>query len=682
MSQIDLNKLKKLFKKSQNGKSGSSKFQEMLEQFTFFKNIQKKINPQKYNELINELSLVEYKKYQKVFSYGDMGRKFYVILQGSVFIITPDNTSFSFDKQDQKEIDYSFLENQEDKEIYEQMTKLYSNMKIVSVLKQDSTFGEVALRSNVPRTATVICRENSTLIAINVDVYNSIVEEYYSALYEEDISFLQRFPFLQGWEKAHITNLIRYVRRVQCFGNQVIYNIGDPVEKIYLIKYGEFQIYQTDKTSLNKAEDSQESDELEELNMLRRKSKKDQLCRSAILSDYCSFGIEEIGSKQTKRLNKVVCTSSEALLYVIDKNSYFNVMQDRKLIKDLATENNTKQTWREKHGEERKVLKDFYSPKMSLQKESLTFSHLANQEISHQNENDNAFAGKAKPPKQRYSLQLTNRASIQHFQMQMYKNQTNEFNFSSQSSTNHLQNETHSENKQASLQKVAQFQNKSKQQLSSSKLPQINSIKEKEDNHNDNIQENYFLPQTTSNMSQSKLNFKPRGSAFVSSTNSKIIESQNNNNNSQKSLTVNHKPKFSNEDAQKNERPLLDCYVNAMLKKTMVSANQKSHKVFTQKEFFETIRKTQEKKRFCNPNQEGKNYIYSLHKQKENPSEIKPHSNMKEMNGGIESLFGDLLNDQKVKQDLNNIKATFLHEQRMSQNNKQLFRKFTANYNL
>ncbi|EAS07840.2 cyclic nucleotide-binding domain protein (macronuclear) [Tetrahymena thermophila SB210] len=676
---IDLNKLKRLFKKSQNGKSGCSKIKEMLEQFTFFKNIQKKINPQKYDELINELSLVEYKKYQKVFSYGDMGRKFYVILQGSVFIITPDNTSFSFDKQEQKEIDYSFLENQDDKEIYEQMIKLYSNMKIVSVLKQDSTFGEVALRSNVPRTATVICREECTLIAINVDVYNSIVEEYYSALYEEDISFLQRFPFLQGWEKAHITNLIRYVRRVQCFGNQVIYNIGDPVEKIYLIKHGEFEIYQTDKTLLNKTEDYQEPDELDDLNMLRRKQKKEQLCRSAILSDYCSFGIEEIGSQQTKRLNKVVCTSSEALLYVIDKNSYFNVMQDRKLIKDLATENNTKQIWREKHGEERKVLlKGFYSPKMSLQQESLSFNHLANQELSHKNENDNTFAGKAKPPKQRYSLQLTNRASIQHFQMQMQKNQTSEFNFSSQASTNHLQNENHSENKQNSLHKLPQFQNKSKQQLSTSKLPQINSIKEIDIN---NIQDNYFLPQTTSNISQSKLNLKPRGSAFVSSSNSKIIET-NNNNNSQRSLTVNHRPRFSNEDAQLNERPLLDCYVNAMLKKTMISSNQKSHKVFTQKEFFATIRKTQEKKRFCTPNQEGKNYIYSLHKQKDNPSEIKPHSNMKELHGGIEGVLGDLLNDQKVKQDLNNIKATFLHEQRMSQNNNQLLRKFTANYNL
>lgn len=76
-----------------------------------------------------------------------------------------------------------------------------------------------------------------------------------------------------------------------------------------------------------------------EVHLQRRVSRKEvEFQRAAVLTPGCSFGTEEIASKTQRRTNKVICVSSTALLYCVDKQAFFNAMQDKWLANDLRTE--------------------------------------------------------------------------------------------------------------------------------------------------------------------------------------------------------------------------------------------------------------------------------------------------------------------------------------------------------
>ena len=123
----------------------------------FFQHFQKDFNEETYLLLIRKLRYEYGKKERKIFNYGDMGRKFYIILSGGVYVLVPKN---------QPETKKDNNDNQNISEI---------EYWRVNELKTGDSFGEIALLNSVPRTASCICKEDTHFVVLTSESYMKIV---------------------------------------------------------------------------------------------------------------------------------------------------------------------------------------------------------------------------------------------------------------------------------------------------------------------------------------------------------------------------------------------------------------------------------------------------------------------------------------------------------------------------
>lgn len=127
----------------------------------FFQSFQKEFDDETYDELLKKLRYEYGKKDKKIFNYGDMGRKFYIILNGEVSVFVP-----STEKNES--------EGKEDSNDEEKNKKKREFVK-VNVLKTGDSFGEIALLNLVPRTATCICSQDTHFVVLTAEMYLKIV---------------------------------------------------------------------------------------------------------------------------------------------------------------------------------------------------------------------------------------------------------------------------------------------------------------------------------------------------------------------------------------------------------------------------------------------------------------------------------------------------------------------------
>ncbi len=56
------------------------------------------------------------------------------------------------------------------------------------------------------------------------------------------VEFLEKIPAFGSLNKIALENLCKNLRRKKICHNQVIYNEGEPVQNVYIIKKGEFEL--------------------------------------------------------------------------------------------------------------------------------------------------------------------------------------------------------------------------------------------------------------------------------------------------------------------------------------------------------------------------------------------------------------------------------------------------------
>lgn len=59
------------------------------------------------------------------------------------------------------------------------MSKCYPNHKIINILEKGTCFGEIAVRTEGIRTATVVCTENCHFGTLTSDIFNKILNGYF-----------------------------------------------------------------------------------------------------------------------------------------------------------------------------------------------------------------------------------------------------------------------------------------------------------------------------------------------------------------------------------------------------------------------------------------------------------------------------------------------------------------------
>ncbi|EAS03680.2 cyclic nucleotide-binding domain protein (macronuclear) [Tetrahymena thermophila SB210] len=337
---------------------------EYFKNFKIFKDIENQLPQVQYNLLFGELKLEYHKKHKAIFRYGDACYKYYILLSGSAYLLKP--TSQINEEEQIGQEKFKSISDEQQKDI-QSIIENYPNKALVDIITSDHQIEGQVLNQKVARNSALVCCENTYVASLNSDAYHFIVEKYFSNQLQEKIEFLRKFPFLQIWSNAHLSNLLQTIKVCEYIKNQIVYTKNDPIQYIYLIKSGEFEIVQDIQADYEEPEQPMEcyKQSIEEfyesfnmLNLQFKRTKKKEIQKKqkiVLLSSGQSFGLSEVAQHEQKRQETAICTSIKAEVYLLDKQVYLNSIKDKNN-NELAKEYCLKQQWRNQYLENSKNL--------------------------------------------------------------------------------------------------------------------------------------------------------------------------------------------------------------------------------------------------------------------------------------------------------------------------------------
>lgn len=63
--------------------------------------------------------------------------------------------------------------------------------RIVGCIRSGGSFGEIALRTEGQRTATIVCKRDCHFAVINKTTYANVIQKYHDKIFEEKMNFLR-----------------------------------------------------------------------------------------------------------------------------------------------------------------------------------------------------------------------------------------------------------------------------------------------------------------------------------------------------------------------------------------------------------------------------------------------------------------------------------------------------------
>lgn len=148
-----------------------------------------------------------------MFYEGDAADNFYIILTGTVSVL-----------------------------VHSQRVSGREEMRQLAVLRPGDAFGELALISNQPRMAGIMCRENSLLAYLHKDDYKRILAKIQTEVMEIKVKLLWNQQIFKHLSKIALQRLtyhfqIKHYKRKQC-----VFRASTDSSHLYLVKSGEFQL--------------------------------------------------------------------------------------------------------------------------------------------------------------------------------------------------------------------------------------------------------------------------------------------------------------------------------------------------------------------------------------------------------------------------------------------------------
>lgn len=152
-----------------------------------------------------EIAVLEvFEANETVFSQGDVGDKFYIVLNG-LLEVNVLNNGLSF---------------------------------TAGELVPGQSFGELALINGEKRSATVRTRSRVELMAISRGDYTKTLLALQQKSLRSKLDFLQCVPFFETWTSQQLGMLLESSRIIQVPGKHVVCRQGDPANEIFVLRTG------------------------------------------------------------------------------------------------------------------------------------------------------------------------------------------------------------------------------------------------------------------------------------------------------------------------------------------------------------------------------------------------------------------------------------------------------------
>ena len=118
----------------------------------------------------------------------------------------------------------------------------FEDLVEIGILNAGSSFGELALISERPRSATIQAREKCSFLVLNkssfTNILGGIAEKRLSGL----VKFLQKLNFFSSRSKSYLIKLAYFFEVKRFRKGQFVYREGEAVDGVYFIKDGEVTV--------------------------------------------------------------------------------------------------------------------------------------------------------------------------------------------------------------------------------------------------------------------------------------------------------------------------------------------------------------------------------------------------------------------------------------------------------
>ncbi|CAK58625.1 unnamed protein product (macronuclear) [Paramecium tetraurelia] len=285
--------------------------------FTYFKKLKSQLREDILLKLIKSLLIERFKQCEVVFNQGETGRKMYFILEGEVSILVKNQDHFDTSINQKK----SKLKKFEDV-----MAIRYPNFRQVAVKKQFDYFGEIAIEQRIPRTATVIAKEATTLAVLTYESYQKLLRDItQEAITIRSELITQIYPFNQLNETS-LQQLLHDYEEINLNGGALLFKRMQKADCLYLIISGEVLVQKWEDV---KNKDEFEEENLIETNMMSKSNKQlvnlGVFGRGQMIGDFEQF----LNLKQTIPL--VRCTQgvvqNQAKIFRIGQNQFNEIIR-------------------------------------------------------------------------------------------------------------------------------------------------------------------------------------------------------------------------------------------------------------------------------------------------------------------------------------------------------------------
>ena len=239
--------------------------------YQYFTKLKNEDSQLKVEKLTKVCKLQKTLKGDSIINYGEIGDKFYIVLEGKVEIykpiyveitVTPSEfigSLYKIKKMDGNDLRFNrikeknkiFFESLEEKEKidfsfnfmkYKQLFIMEKEEKLAE-FGEGFSFGDIALLKKTVRNATIKAKEDCILLTIEKNDYNKALLEFQKKKLSKDIeAFLKTYSFFKYFSHDKIINLFNLFSTKEIYKGDYLYKQNDEDESIYFVDYGIFSI--------------------------------------------------------------------------------------------------------------------------------------------------------------------------------------------------------------------------------------------------------------------------------------------------------------------------------------------------------------------------------------------------------------------------------------------------------
>ena len=244
--------------------------------YKYFSNIKEEEGTKKLENITKICRLEFFKKGSTIIRFGDIGEKFYIVMEGKIEIYKPKFIEINespkifiklLEKIRDDEVDIEKynrirnknaqifsklpLENNNNNNIhkgfdimeYKQLF-FYEIEEKMGEYGMDFTFGDIALIKRARRNATIKAKEDCYCLTITNIEYNRAIFEYQKKMLGKEIeSFTKTYSFFRNFTNDKMVKLFNCFTKIELFRGEFLYKQNMDANSIYILNNGSFMVY-------------------------------------------------------------------------------------------------------------------------------------------------------------------------------------------------------------------------------------------------------------------------------------------------------------------------------------------------------------------------------------------------------------------------------------------------------